>query len=121
MAGPERNLDLNAVLERLRHEPIPSRDGHRQETVLHRDALRLVLFAFDAGGRLESHRAPGVVTIHMLRGRMRVATATSTYELEPFQMVVLDPDVLHEVEALMESDMLLGITLEKNPGPSPLE
>jgi quercetin dioxygenase-like cupin family protein len=118
-AGLEHHIDLNTVLRRLRSEASPVRGGHRQETVYHRGAVRLMLFAFDAGGRLASHQAPGLVTIQALRGTLHVATGTARYDLEPLQVLVLDPGVEHDVEARTEADMLLTVDLDPPPDVPP--
>ena len=108
-AGEEHHLDLGATLAALRREAHPSVAGHRQITILHHGPVRLVLFAFDAGGRLPEHRAAGFVTIHALRGALRVRTPQRVYELEAGHVLALDPNVVHDVEAPVEADMLLGI------------
>jgi quercetin dioxygenase-like cupin family protein len=110
-AGPELNLDLGATLRTLRAEPHPPTQGHRQISIAHRGPLRLVLFAFDAGGHLPQHRAPGLVTILTLRGRLRVRTPRTVHELDAGEAVLLDPDIPHDVEAPVESDMLLAVHL----------
>jgi quercetin dioxygenase-like cupin family protein len=112
-AGPELNLDFGATLRALRAEPHPPTHGHRQISVAHRGPLRLVLFAFDQGGRLPEHRAPGLITILALRGRLRVRTPRATHELDAGQAVLLDPDIPHDVEAPVESDMLLAVHLNE--------
>ena len=68
-SGAEHQLDLPAALAALREEPRPAGKGRKQITLLHHGPVRLVLFAFDAGGRLPEHHAPGWVTVHALRGR----------------------------------------------------
>lgn len=110
-AGPEHQLDLESALESLRREPHEGSDKHRQITVFHKGSLRMVLFAFEAGGALPAHRAPGFVVIHTLRGRIGVKTLNERYELATGQMVMLDPEVVHDVTATEESDMLLTIAI----------
>ncbi len=112
LGEPERHIDLQAMAERLRHETTPSRSGHRQETLQHRGSARLILFVFDAGGHMARHSAPGQVTIQVLRGLVRVTTPSLTYDLEAQHLLTLDPGVVHDVIALAESEMLLGIALE---------
>lgn len=120
LAGPEHHLHLEQALAFLRQEPQVPRDGHRQMTLLHRAAVRLVLFAFDAGGKLPQHSAPGVVTIHLLRGSMRVRTSRESYELRAGDLLALEQDVPHDVEALEDSDMLLGVHPESPANSSAL-
>lgn len=117
-AGPEHHLQLDEALAFLRREPQVPRAGHRQMTLLHRASVRLVLFAFDAGGTIAQHSAPGVVTIHVLRGSMRVRTPSESYDLRAGDLLTLERDVPHDVEALEESDMLLGVHPEAPPNAS---
>jgi quercetin dioxygenase-like cupin family protein len=71
--------------------------------------VRLVLFAFDEGGRMPQHQAQGWVTIHVLRGLLRVQTADTEYVVNEGQLLALAPNIRHDVDAVGESDMLLGV------------
>lgn len=78
--------------------------------------MRLVLFAFDEGGRMPDHAAPGWITIHVMRGSLLVRTPTARHELREGQLLALAPGIEHDVEATAESDMLLGIYPEAPVG-----
>jgi quercetin dioxygenase-like cupin family protein len=108
-AGTEHALDVRAALDALRAERAPGASGHRQITLLHQGPVRLVLFAFDAGGRMPEHRAPGWVTIQVMRGALRVRTPDEQHDLAEGQILALAPNVLHDVDATEEADMLLGV------------
>ena len=108
-AGTEHALDVHEVLRALRAESGPSANGHRQITLLHQGPVRLVLFAFAAGGRMPEHRAPGWVTIQVLRGTLRVRTPDAQHVLAQGQILALAPNVPHDVDASEEADMLLGV------------
>lgn len=110
-AGPEHRIDLASALDALRSEPHDGKDGHRQITVFRKGPLRLVLFAFEAGGSLVAHRAPGLVVIHALRGTVRVRTPNETHELTAGRILVLDPEVLHDVKAHEQADILLTVSV----------
>ena len=110
-AGPEHRIALASVLAALRVEPHDGKDRHRQITVFSNGALRIVLFAFEAGGRLAAHRAPGFVVIMTTRGRVRVRTNHEVHELSAGEILVLDPDVEHDVEAQVEADVMLTVSL----------
>ena len=111
-AGPELSVDLSATLRALREEAHPAKNGHRQISLLHRGSVRMVLFAFDAGGYLKQHHAPGVVTIQVLRGEFRFHTPGGSHELSVGQLLVLEPGVLHDVLAVQAGDLLLTIQPE---------
>lgn len=108
-AAAEHRLDLHAALDSLRAEPSVGIGGHRQVALMHEGPVRLVLFAFDSGGRMPQHSAPGWVTIHVLRGAMTVRTPDELHVVSSGTLLSLAPGVLHDVAATEESDMLLGI------------
>lgn len=76
----------------------------------------MVLFAFEAGGKLADHKANGLVTIHALDGALTVEaeseTGRQTHELGAQGVLVLSPGVLHSVLAREASRMLLTVHLE---------
>lgn len=110
-AGPEHRIALASVLAALRVEPHDGKDRHRQITVFSNGALRIVLFAFEAGGRLAAHRAPGFVVIMTIRGMVHVQTTHEVHELSAGEILVLDPDVEHDVAAQVEADVMLTVSL----------
>jgi quercetin dioxygenase-like cupin family protein len=122
LSGPAVALNLPDLARALQSEPHPPTHGHRQAGLIHRGPLRLVLFAFEPGGELSEHRAPGHVVIHCLRGILDVEAAGSTGRLKEGEAVFLDPEVPHAVRAPVESEMLLTVCLVPKPGhesPSP--
>jgi quercetin dioxygenase-like cupin family protein len=108
-AGTEHALDVREKLRALRAETGATANGHRQITLMHQGPVRLVLFAFEAGGRMPQHSAPGWVTIQVLRGALRVRTPEQQHELAEGQILALAPGVPHDLEAGAEADMLLGV------------
>lgn len=110
-AGDTHVFSLPAVLKELRAEAHPARHGHRQITLLHRPKVTQVLFSFEAGGSLDQHSAPGLVTIHVLEGRLSIEAGGTDRELAAGEVIVLDPDVPHDVRAAEEAAMLLTVHL----------
>ena len=109
LSGPAVPLNLPELGRALHAEPHPPVHGHRQAGLVHRGPLRLVLFAFEAGSELPQHRAPGHVIIHCLRGELDIEAAGAQERLSQGEALFLDPDVLHSVRAVTESDMLLTV------------
>jgi quercetin dioxygenase-like cupin family protein len=109
LSGPAVPLKVRQLARDLRAERHPPIHGHRQATLIHRGPLRLVLFAFEVGGELPQHRAPGQVVIHCLRGEIEVDAAGAQEKLQQGEALFLDPDVPHSVRSATESDMLLTV------------
>jgi quercetin dioxygenase-like cupin family protein len=114
-AGTEHRVRVDRLFAALRTERHPARDSHRQMTVLRRGPLRLLVFAFERGGRLRAHRAPGFVVIHPVRGALRVQTPATTHTLFAGESLVLDPGVPHDVEAREPADVLVTVIMHPTP------
>jgi len=111
-AGSQHVFSLDRLLTDLRSEAHPARGGHRQITLLQRGPVTQVLFSFEPGGRLREHSAAGLVTIHVLEGRLDVTAEAVANQLAAGDVLILDPSVPHDVEAATESAMLLTVHLD---------
>lgn len=111
--GPSHVFDLDEVAKRLRSEDHPSRHGHRQMTLFQRDHITHVAFAFEQDGHLPEHSAPGLVTIHVHSGRLKVAENGREHDLVSGQVLVLAPGVAHDVRASEESIMMLTVHVDR--------
>jgi len=108
-AGTEHVFDLARIAEGLRDESYPVHDGHRQITVFHKGSQALIVFDFEAGGRLADHVADAYVTIMALSGELEVSTPSQTHRVPAGSLLVLDPGVPHDVHAPEASEMLLVV------------
>jgi quercetin dioxygenase-like cupin family protein len=115
-AAPQIEVDLQAMIKRLRAEPGAGERGHRQETLYRRGGATIALFVFDRFTRLEEHKASGIVSMHVLRGRLKITAGGTAHDLRAGQMLITAPDVPHEIVAEEESEMLVNIHLGQQPG-----
>lgn len=109
--GDVHVFDLNTAVAHLQNEPHSATEGHRQIALYHYGSVTKVLFDFDAGGVLEEHSANGVVSIHVLEGLLTVGAAGESHDLSSGQVLVLAPNVRHDVRAIQASQMLLTVHL----------
>lgn len=111
-AGASHVFDLGAVLNELRAEAHSGQNGHRQMTIFRRLPVTQVLFDFELGGELANHSAHGLVIIHVLEGRLMVLADGHEHELSAGHVLILNPDVRHDVRAPEAGAMLLTVHLE---------
>lgn len=109
LARPLLTFDLGAEVELLHGEESWRRNGRNAKTLVKEPDLRVVLVALQAGTRLEEHRAPGRISIHTVRGQVRVRVADQVVELPAGHMLALEQNIAHDVEAQDESAFLLTI------------
>ena len=73
-------------------------------------ALRQTLLALGAGRGLDDHESPGEATLHVLRGRVRLATADDAWEGTPGDYVVIPPE-RHSLTAIDDSAVILTVAV----------
>lgn len=113
-AGNEHVFDLASTAEQLRREGRTAGGGHRQMTLWHGARSSVVLFDFDAGGRLPGHRADGVVTIQTVVGDVDVTTESGSQQLAAGQLLLLTRGVRHDVTARVASTILVSVHLAED-------
>ncbi len=113
-AGMQHVYNLADIAAQLRAEPHPASDGHRQMTIAHHGSVALVLFDFEADGRLVDHVADGLVTIQTLVGHVAVRTSEGDHELGAGSLLVLSPGVAHDLHANVASQVLLTVHMQPN-------
>jgi len=74
----------------------------------HDRTLRQTLIALAAGQRLDEHENPGEATLHVLAGRVRMATDGDSCDGAAGDLVVV-PDARHTLEALDDAVVLLTV------------
>ena len=107
--APTHHLDLAGIAASLRAEPHAAVSGHRQIAIYKHAQATLVLYVFEEGGEIPTHDAEGVVTIHVLSGRLVVEAAGETQILAAGQLLALAPCIPHSVRATEPGEMLLTV------------
>jgi quercetin dioxygenase-like cupin family protein len=109
VTGTALTYDLAAEAHGLMNEPTWQAHGHNAKTLVKHSDFRTELIALKAGARMQEHKADQCVTIHALVGRLRVHLPQDTVELATGALVALEQTVVHDVEALEDSVLLLSL------------
>ena len=111
-APPAEMFDLAVAALELVAEPGQTHQGHRQMMLYRHGRTSVSLFAFEAGGGLREHKTNGTVLIQSLEGRLTVHAGGEEHDLPAGRLLVMSPGVPHDVTAVLESRMLLTVSLE---------
>jgi quercetin dioxygenase-like cupin family protein len=83
--------------------------GHIARTLLKRPDLRMVLIIMDKNSVLKEHHVDGTISVHVLKGRIRLTAQGEVHELQTSEIVTLSAAIKHDVEALDDSAFLITI------------
>jgi quercetin dioxygenase-like cupin family protein len=111
-SAPQQLIDLRAAAADLAREAASAPHRHRQKTLIRYGHTTVALFHFAQGATMPEHLAHGTVSIHVLEGRMTIRTTDQQQTLAAGHILVLAPDVKHDLHADEESHMLLTVHLE---------
>src|SRR5579864_4132588 len=115
LAKPLLQIDLEQELRQLRQEDSWQREtGRSSKTLAKYPDFRIVLILMKSGTRMRQHRAEGRISIQQLKGQVCIYLADRKVTLSTGHLLVLDCGVLHDVEALEESALLLTISWRRD-------
>ena len=111
LAEPLLQIDLERELQQLRREDSWQREtGRSSKTLAKYPDFRIVLILMKGGTRMRQHRAEGRVSIQLVKGQVCIHLTDREVTVSAGHLLVLDCGVLHDVEALEESALLLTIS-----------
>ena len=102
-------VDLNQFIEQIRDEKSWKKGDRNAITVFKTSGMRLVLISLHEDAVMAKHKAEGIISVHVLDGRINFITDERTEELSKGQMVTLHKGISHSVAALKKSVFLLTI------------
>ena len=105
--------DLNTSIIQLKEEPTWAASDRNSMTIFKSDCMRIVLLGLHEGAGLKTHKADGVISVHVLEGKLNFTTAEKIASLEKGQMIALHKNIPHSVMALTETFFLLTIAMTK--------
>jgi quercetin dioxygenase-like cupin family protein len=111
-AGSEQVISLEHAFAELPRESV-QRQGHMQKTLYRHGPTTTAIFAFDAGSGLKKHSVDGEAIVHVIEGRVKISTENSEYELGANQLILLNPGVTYDLEAIEPTRMLFNVVLKE--------
>jgi quercetin dioxygenase-like cupin family protein len=113
LTGTALTFDLAAEAQKLKNEPPWQEHGHNAKTLVKHSDVRVVLIALRAGARMQEAKTDQCVTLHALTGRLRVHLPSQAIDLPAGALIALDHTVVHDVEALDESVLVMTLGWSK--------
>lgn len=109
LADPILKFDFAEEAARLRQEGPWLQHGRNAVTLVKHADLRVVLMIMKPGATMRQHQTTGRISVHTLSGHVRLHLESGVVELPAGQLIALEHDIPHDVEAVEESSVLLTI------------
>jgi quercetin dioxygenase-like cupin family protein len=109
MDAPLVTMDIPDFIKKIKKEPAWENKDRNAMTVYKTDGMRIVLIALHKDAELKRHVAEGIISVHVLDGKIEFTTDDSSVELEEGQILALHKGLYHQVKAIKESVFLLTI------------
>ena len=106
-------LDLGGIVTEL-HGASARGQARRGVTLLKQGGLSLVLTHLHAWATLQEHAAPGVATVQVLDGHVRLGVGDESLDVPAGRLVAFNAGVRHSVEALEDSTLLVTLMTESH-------
>jgi quercetin dioxygenase-like cupin family protein len=110
---PRTPVDESVVVADLATELPITPSATTSRVVVANDAMRVVVFAFDAGEQLTEHTSTKAVAVQVLRGALRFEVAGASHDLVAGDLVYLAPNERHALEAVEAS--LVSLVMVEPP------
>jgi len=110
--GGMLSLNIMDEIAHLKARPEWSAADRLSASLVKDDALNILLMLLKKGARLPEHRTKGPIALHVLSGAVRFTARDRAAQLAPGTIAALDRNVVHELEALDESIVLLITSIE---------
>jgi quercetin dioxygenase-like cupin family protein len=92
----------------------PWQSGLYAKTLYKSPDFRTVLITMGRGAHMKEHHTDGTISIHVLKGSVRVNAQGKTHDLRSAGLFTLAPSIKHDVEAQEDSAFLLTISWPPN-------
>ena len=119
LAAPFLQFDLADEIGALRRESAFVRNGHNARTLAKYQDMRIVLEVAQRGTRMTTHETSERISVHVLRGRVRlhVGDTESAREVRAGRLVAMDRSTAHDIVAADDCAFLLYVSMN---GTSPI-
>lgn len=102
------HLDLEAEADQLLGE-LPNR-GRQTRNLAREGGVSVILMAMESGDVIKEHKTTGATTVQVVRGHVTLTARAKSVSLRGAELVLFQPNILHDLRAEEQSVVLLTIT-----------
>ena len=107
--APLVKMDIKAFIEQIKDEKQWKDSDRNAITIFKTIGMTIVLIALHKNASMPSHSTEGIISLQVLEGNIYFTTEAQSVELIEGDMIALHESILHRVEAIQKSVLLLTI------------
>jgi len=107
--APLVKMDIKAFIEQIKDEKQWKDSDRNAITIFKTIGMTIVLIALHKNASMPSHSTEGIISLQVLEGNIYFTTEAQSVELIEGDMIALHESILHRVEAIKKSVLLLTI------------
>jgi quercetin dioxygenase-like cupin family protein len=116
--GDALRFDLTEETQRASDPEALARTGRSARTLLKDGPLRVTLIVLGPGGDIPEHQTEGPITIHVLRGALRLNVEGTDYGLGTGDLLSIGTGASHSLMSDQGAALLLTVAFEQGHGGS---
>lgn len=109
--APLVEINLHTLIDQIKKETTWTDSDRNSITVFKSESMRIVLMGLHENAALKSHKANGVISVHVLEGKIDFITEHRSSLIGKGQIIALQENVIHSIIALTESFFLLTLAM----------
>lgn len=106
-------IDLPGLIDQIKSEDAWQKNDRNAITVFKTNGINTVLVALHANAEMQTHTAPGILSLQLLDGAIDFNTPDENVKITKGQLLTLHAEIPHSVLATEESVFLLTISKVK--------
>lgn len=100
-------VDIKEFTDQLKDEKAWEKSDRNAITVFKGENLTIVISALREGASIIDKQVDGLITLQVLKGKIRVSTPDGDVDADEHKMIAFHPGVHHSVKALSQSVVLI--------------
>lgn len=109
--APLVEVNLQTLIDQIKRETTWSDSDRNSITIFKSETMRIVLMGLHENAELKPHKANGVVSVHVLEGKIDFITEQRSSLMGKGQIIALQENVIHSIIALTETFFLLTLAM----------
>jgi quercetin dioxygenase-like cupin family protein len=107
--NPLIQLNLLEIIAQVKSDPNWQKNDKHTLNLFKSEHLKILLIGLHEEAELKPHKAPGMISVQVIKGEMNFFVGEEAHHLEAGQMTVLEENITHSVQALKETFFLLSL------------